>query len=103
MAAKSKTPTKRLLSFAAPASDTPLAYGGELILRNGKPAGEITSAAFGHTLGGVVALGLVKTDGAVVDANFLGGKFELDIGGERVPVRASLKAPYDPSGTNLKG
>jgi 4-methylaminobutanoate oxidase (formaldehyde-forming) len=102
-AAKAKKATKRLLSFVALSPDTPLAYGGELILRDGEPAGEVTSAAFGHTLKAVVALGLVKTNGAAVDAGFLGAKFELDIGGERVPVRASLKAPYDPSGANIKG
>jgi 4-methylaminobutanoate oxidase (formaldehyde-forming) len=103
MAAKNKIATKRLLSLVASSSDTPLAYGGELILRNSEPVGEVTSAAFGHTLGGVIALGFIKTGGAAVDASFLGSRFELDIGGERVPVRASLKAPYDPSGTNLKG
>ena len=30
-------------------------------------------------------------------------RFEIDIAGERVPVRASLKAPYDPAGARLKG
>ena len=101
--ASRKPATKRLLSFVALSPDTPLAYGGELILRNGEPAGEVTSAAFGHSLRAVVALGFVKTNGAAVNAGFLESKFELDIGGERVPVRASLKAPYDPSAQNLKG
>jgi 4-methylaminobutanoate oxidase (formaldehyde-forming) len=101
--ARSKPMTKRLMSFVAEKSETPLAYGGELILRNGAPAGEVTSAAFGYTLGSIVTLGLVTTGGAPVDSNFLASKFELDIGGERVPVRASLKPPYDPSGANLKG
>ncbi len=80
-----------------------MAYGGELILRNGEPAGEVSSAAYGHTLQSIVALGYVTTGGAPVDAGFLGGKFEIDIGGERVPVRASVKAPYDPAGANVKG
>jgi 4-methylaminobutanoate oxidase (formaldehyde-forming) len=91
-----------MLSFVATSANTPLAHGGELILRQGKPAGEITSAAYGHTVGGVVALGYVATGGDKVDAKFLEGPFELDIAGERVPVRASLKAPYDPANARVK-
>ena len=59
VAAKGKPPARRLLGFVATTSETPLAHGGELILRNGEPAGEVTSAAYGHTVGGIVALGYV--------------------------------------------
>src|SRR5262249_17319696 len=52
IAAKAKPPARRLLSFAALSPDTPIAHGGELILRNGEPAGEVTSAAYGHSVGG---------------------------------------------------
>ena len=97
LAAKSKPLAKRLLSFAGVSPDTPLAHGGELILRNGSPVGEVTSSAYGHSLGAIVALGYVATGGVAVDAEFLSAKFEFDIAGDRVPVRASLKAPYDPA------
>jgi sarcosine dehydrogenase len=103
LAAKGKPPARRLLSFAAHTDDTPLAHGGELILRNGKPAGEVTSAAYGHTVGGIVALGYVATGDRPVDGEFLSARFEFDIAGERVSVRARLKPPYDPSGARLKG
>jgi heterotetrameric sarcosine oxidase gamma subunit len=98
-----KPPARRLLSFVGLASDTPLAHGGELILRDGEPVGEVTSAAYGHTLGAVVALGYAATGGGRVDDAWLATRFELDIAGDRVPVRASLKAPYDPKGERLKG
>lgn len=101
-AAKDKPLQRRMLSFVATSPDTPLAHGGELILRNGKPAGEVTSASYGHTVGGIVALGYVSTGGDKVDAAFLNSPFEIDIAGERVPVRASVKAPYDPSSTRVK-
>jgi 4-methylaminobutanoate oxidase (formaldehyde-forming) len=103
IAAKGKPPARRLVSFVAASPDTPIAHGGELVLRDGTPAGEVTSAAYGHTVGGVVALGYVTTGGALVDDAFLAARFEIDIAGERVPVRASLKAPYDPAGSRLKG
>ena len=99
LAAKDKPRAKRLLSFTGLSPDTPLAHGGELILCDDKPAGEVTSAAFGHTLNAIVALGYVKAD----SGDILNRRFELDIAGERVPVRASLKAPYDPAGLRLKG
>ncbi len=103
VAANGKPPARRLLSFVSLACDTPLAHGGELILRNDEPVGEVTSAAYGHTLGAVVALGYAATGGARVDDAWLAARFELDIAGDRVPVRASLKAPYDPTGARLKG
>ena len=101
--ARAKPPMRRHLSFVAQAPDTPLAHGGELILRNGAPAGEVISAAYGYTLGALVALGYVATRGEPVDDGWLAARFEIDIAGERVPVRASLRAPYDPKGTRLTG
>ena len=103
VAAKGKPLSRRLLSFTGMTADTPLAHGGELVLRNGEPAGEITSAAYGHTLGGIVALGYVTTGSAAVNAEFLSARYELDIAGDRVPVKASLKAPYDPTNARVKG
>jgi glycine cleavage system aminomethyltransferase T/glycine/D-amino acid oxidase-like deaminating enzyme len=104
LAARGRPPARRLLSFVALSSDTPLSHGGESILRDGEPVGEITSAAYGHTLGAVVALGYVATAGQKIDdAGLAAARFELDVAGERVPVRASLRAPYDPTGARLRG
>jgi 4-methylaminobutanoate oxidase (formaldehyde-forming) len=102
LAAKAKPPARRLLSFVATSPDRPIAHGGELILRDGEPAGEVTSAAYGHSVDGFVALGYVATGGEHVDDAWLGARFEIDIAGERVPVRASLKAPYDSAGAKMK-
>ncbi|TMJ02699.1 MAG: FAD-dependent oxidoreductase [Alphaproteobacteria bacterium] len=102
LAAKGKPPARRLMSFVALSPDTPIAHGGELILRNGEPAGEVTSASYGHTVGGIVALGYVATGGARIDDAWLSARFAIDIAGERVPVRASLRPPYDPAGARVK-
>ena len=103
IAARAKPPARRLLSYVATSPDMPLAHGGELILRNGEPVGEVTSAAHGYSVGALVALGYAATGGLPVDDAWLGARFELDIAGDLVPVRASLKAPYDPGGERLKG
>ena len=102
IAAKARPPQRLLLSFVSHAPDAPIAHGGELILRDGDVAGEITSAAYGHSVGGIVALGYVATGNKPVDDAFLASRFEIDVAGERVPVRASRKAPYDPTGARLK-
>jgi sarcosine dehydrogenase len=103
IAANRKAPARRLLGFVATSSETPLAHGGELILRNGEPAGEVTSAAYGHTVGGIVALGYVTTNGLPIGATIFSTPFEIDIAGERVPVRPCLKAPHDPAGARMRG
>src|SRR5436853_6946793 len=41
LAAKAEPPARRLLNFVALAPDSPIAHGGELILRNREPAAEI--------------------------------------------------------------
>lgn len=95
---------RRLVTFLANDPDSPPAWGGELILTPDGPAGEVTSAAYGYTLGGIVALGWVHSPDAPIDAAWLAERrFWVDIGGERVPVRASLDPFYDPPGSRLRG
>jgi 4-methylaminobutanoate oxidase (formaldehyde-forming) len=97
-AAKAKPLVRRCVSLVARDADAPLAHGGELVLRDGRPVGEVTSAAFGAAVGRVVALAYVSSAGEAIDAAWLaGGRFEVEIAGARAPVAASLKAPYDPA------
>ena len=49
-----------------------------------------------------MALGYAATGGVRVDDAWLSARFEIDIAGERVPVRASLKPPYDPANARTK-
>ncbi|MFQ5620146.1 MAG: FAD-dependent oxidoreductase, partial [Rhodospirillales bacterium] len=53
----------------------PLLFGGELILRDGQSVGEVTSAAYGHTLGRSVALGWVRNTGGVDRAYIEAGAY----------------------------
>ena len=72
---------------------------------DGRPVGDLTSAAYGHTVGAAVGLGYVtREDGQAVDAAWLGAaKFEVDLAGTRLSARLSLKALYDSSGERIKG
>ena len=82
----------------------PLLWGGEALLRDGTPVGDLTSAGYGHTLGASVGLGYVKRgDGAAIDPAWLeGGRFEVDLAGTRFAAKVSLRAPYDPTGARIK-
>ncbi|KRE61721.1 FAD-dependent oxidoreductase [Nostocoides sp. Soil756] len=100
-------PARRVVSFVA---DDPQAYlwGGELVLRDGAPVGRVTSAAFGATVGASVGLALVGPrgshagDGGGASADWCrAGRWQVDLAGTLVPVRVSLRAPFDPDGARI--
>jgi 4-methylaminobutanoate oxidase (formaldehyde-forming) len=102
--AKGKPLARRLVSVVLEDGE-PLLWGGETLLRDGKPVGDLSSAGYGHTVGASVGLGYVKRgDGAAIDAAWLEqAKFEVDLAGMRLKAKLSLRCPYDPAGARIKG
>ena len=92
---------KRLVQFLLEDPDAIL-YHHEPILRDGEVVGYLTSGNYGHTLGGSVGLGYVRADDAITAEWIAGGRFEIDVGGDRIPARASLRAMYDPTGARAR-
>ena len=92
---------RRLVQFLLEDPE-PLLYHNEPILKDGRRVGFVTSAMYGHTLGGAVGLGYVADDAGVGEARIASGGFEILIGDERVPARASLRPLYDPSGVRSR-
>ncbi|HTN49774.1 MAG TPA: FAD-dependent oxidoreductase [Burkholderiaceae bacterium] len=93
---------RRVVSLVVDAAHTNL-WGGELILRDDRPVGFVTSAAFGHTIGRPVALGIVSNGDQPADAAWIdAGRYAIDLAGERYAATASLKAPYDPTSSRTK-
>jgi 4-methylaminobutanoate oxidase (formaldehyde-forming) len=89
-------PRRRLVSWVADDPDAML-WGGELVLRDGKPVGQVTSAAWGATVGAGVGLAYVADPIGVTSREFAAtGEYALDVGGTIVPVGVTLRAPYDP-------
>jgi 4-methylaminobutanoate oxidase (formaldehyde-forming) len=76
---------KRLLMFTFPAQDL-FAWGGEPILRNGAPVGELSSVGYSAALACMVGMGFVH-------AEQIDGEYQIEVSGTRVPATASLKAP----------
>jgi len=76
--------------------------GDEPIRRDGDMVGQITSAAYGHSLGASVAMGYVDLDDRPLAAMIDDGVFEVECATERFPVTVSLSPFFDPSGKRMK-
>ena len=92
---------KRLVQFLLEDAEAIL-YHHEPILNNGKIVGHLTSGNYGHTLGGSVGLGYVEIDEPISKEYIDSGKFEIDVGGEHIPAKASLGAMYDPQAARMR-
>ncbi len=95
---------RRLVSFVV-ADPELMLWGGELLLRDGRAAGQVTSAAWGDTVGAAVGLAYTwDPDGGVVDAAWVrSGRYQVDVGGRVRDVTVSLRPPYDPGGERVRG
>ncbi|MDH3474457.1 MAG: aminomethyltransferase family protein, partial [Rhodospirillales bacterium] len=92
---------KRLVTFAMESPD-PLLYHNEPIWRDGQLVGYVTSGMFGHTVGRAIGMGYVNHDDGV-DVQFVeSGSYQIEVAGERLPARASLKPLYDPRNERVK-
>ena len=80
----------------------PLIYHEEPIYRDGSLVGRVTSGMYGYTLGSCVGLGYVSSDDGVTADYVNSGNYEIEVAGERFPVKASLRPMYDPSSARPK-
>ena len=94
---------RRVVGFRV-TDPAPMLWGGELVVRDGRAAGQVTSAAWGETTGSCVGLALVRDpDGGVVTPDRLrAGTYEVDVAGRRYPVEVSLKPLYDPANERVR-
>jgi 4-methylaminobutanoate oxidase (formaldehyde-forming) len=103
-AARAAGVRRRLVSFALADPDL-MPWGGELVLRDGKPAGQVMSAAWGATVGAGVGLAYVwDPDGGIVDRDrVLAGSYQVDVGGNRCDASVSFRPLVDPDGEAVRG
>lgn len=97
------TPPRRVVSFVV---GDPAAYpwGGGFVLRDGRPVGQVTSAAWGATVGAGVGLALVgdRETGEATTEWVRTGEWEIDVAGHRHLLAVGLRAPLDPQGLRLR-
>jgi 4-methylaminobutanoate oxidase (formaldehyde-forming) len=102
-AARDAGPRRRLVSLVVDDPE-PMLWGGELVLRDGAAVGQVTSAAWGETLGSCVGLAYVADPSGAATADWVrAGSYALDVGGSVHPVTVGLRAPYDPDGLRVRG
>jgi glycine cleavage system aminomethyltransferase T/glycine/D-amino acid oxidase-like deaminating enzyme len=76
-------------------------FHDEPIWRDGACIGRVTSAAHGHTLGAPVALGQVSDARPISAASIAEARWEITVGGQRIPATASLAPLYDPRNARI--
>jgi 4-methylaminobutanoate oxidase (formaldehyde-forming) len=99
--AREAGPGRRLVQFLAEDPNVML-YHDEPILADGQMVGRTTSGAYGHHLGGAVALGYVRETGPGVAGLVASARFEIEVAGRPVPARASLTPLYDPKNLRIR-
>jgi len=93
--------TKRLVQFLI-TDPEPLLLGQEPILCDGKYCGYVRSAAYGHTLGAAVGLGIIENKDGIT-ADFLKThSFEIEINDRKFQATASLAPLYDPKSERIR-
>jgi hypothetical protein len=67
--------------------------------------GQVTSGAWGETLGACVGLAYVRhPDGEVLAPDLVrAGEYQVNVGGRLYPAAVSLRPPFDPAGDRIKG
>jgi glycine cleavage system aminomethyltransferase T/glycine/D-amino acid oxidase-like deaminating enzyme len=82
--------TKRLIQFTFDDRDA-FPWGGEPLLMNGRPVGELTSAGYSRKFGRAVAMGYARAEAPITDDAILAARYEVDIAGERFAVTPHQK------------
>lgn len=96
------TPRKRLVQLAVDCGSEFL-YGDEPVYRNGRFAGLVTSAAYGHTVGKMLAFVYLGIPEGAEWAAIAAGEYQVEIAGTRYGAQPLQKPLYDPAGSQLRG
>jgi glycine cleavage system aminomethyltransferase T/glycine/D-amino acid oxidase-like deaminating enzyme len=96
-------PRRRLVSFRLADSEV-MMWGGELVLRDGEVAGQVTSVAWSATLGACVGLAYVwrPDQEPVMGDHLASGNYEVTVGDRVCAATVGLKAPYDPANERIR-
>lgn len=90
----------RMLQFKLDDSDLML-FHNEALVRDGEIISIVTSANYGHALGGAIGMGYVPCEGETTE-QVLASTYEIEIAGVRAKASASLAPMYDPKSERMK-
>ena len=92
---------RRLLQFLLHDPEA-FIYHHEPIYRDGEIVGRVTSASYGHTLNGAVALGYVSVPPGTTIKDLVSAHYEIAVAGRKVSATASIRPLYDPKGERIR-
>ncbi|OQY52886.1 MAG: oxidoreductase [Desulfobacteraceae bacterium 4572_89] len=99
---KAQGPMTRRMAQVMVKDPEPLLFHAEIVTRNGKKVGYVSTGSYGFTLGGAIGLFMIEAD-EPIDENYINtGKWEIDIAGTIYPAQVSLKPLYDPEMKKIK-
>ena len=90
----------RMLQFRVGDPEVML-FHNEPIVRDGEIVNIVTSANYGHALGGAIGMGYVPCAGESAE-EVLASTYEIEVAGVRVKAEASLAPMYDPKAQRMK-
>ncbi|WP_292589456.1 glycine cleavage T C-terminal barrel domain-containing protein, partial [Mesorhizobium sp.] len=93
--------TRRLLQFKL-LDSAPLLYRHEPIFRDGEPAGEVSSGAYGHYIGSAIGLGYIRCAANERPEEIISSRFEIDVAGTRFVASAHFSPLYDPTSERIR-
>ncbi len=79
----------------------PMLFHNEALVRDGRIVSIVTSANYGHALGGAIGLGYVPCPGETAE-DVMASAYEIEVAGVRHKAVASLKPMYDPKAERVK-
>ena len=91
---------RRLVQFMLEDPE-PVLFHNEPLVRDGEIVGIVTSANYGHALGGAIGMGYVPCEGESAEEVLASG-YEIEIAGNRVKAAASLAPMYDPKAARVR-
>ena len=92
---------RRLVQFLLDDPD-PLLHGEEPIFRDGQRVGYLRSGNYGHTIGGAMGFGYVESEETVTPDYIRAGSYEVQVAGNKIGAKASLRPMYDPKGERVR-
>src|SRR6185437_14786386 len=102
--ARADGPRRRLVSLVL-GDPAAMIWGGELVLRDGVAVGQLTSGAWGETLGTCAALAYIRDPGGgVLTPDVIRtGTYQVNVGGDLHPATVTRRPPFDPAGDRIRG
>lgn len=100
-AAMTAGPPRRRIVQVLLSDPEPLMFHGEVVHCDGEPVGTVRSASYGHTLGGSVGLAMIECAVPITASLLEASRWSVNVAGQLIPARVSLRPFYDPSNSRI--